>query len=159
MNQVRFWEVWDELLARLNTARMQHILQGGKIYLEGSDYSQPEGAEDKPWGRLILVPTANLWPDDTGVGPTRTLSFLSRAEVHPIRSAAFNPQKTLDGLQDEVFVQLSGYVIQPHKYVMGATPLWLARGAQPLPLWDDERGMYFTSAEWRCEVAPPPPVA
>jgi hypothetical protein len=152
-NRMRYWEVWDVLKARLASARMLTILQGGKVYLEGDDYSQPEGPEDKPWGRLVIVPGQNLWPDEPGIGPTSTMSFLTRAEGNPITNPGFNLQKLLDGIQDECYSQLAGFTIPKMNYVMGALPIWLNRPAQPLPLWDDSRGLGFTSAEWRTELA------
>ena len=151
-NRIRYWEIWDVILARLQSARMMTVLQGGKVYKEGTDYSLPEGAETAVWGRLVIVPTQNLWPDAVGIGPTRTLPFLTRAEVHSNNDVGYNAQKTLDAIQDECVVQLEGFVVPRQVYVMGATPLWLARPPQALPLWDDARGLYWTSAEWRCEV-------
>lgn len=155
-NRIRYWEVWEDVMAHLQaSARLIQVLQGGKIYLEGSDYSQPEGAENKAWGRLVLVPVTNPWLDKVGIGATRSLRFLTRAEVHSNNAPGFNPQKTLDAIQDECMVQLEGYVIPIKQYAMGALPLWLARPQQQIPLWDKDRSLYFTSAEWRGELAAP----
>lgn len=153
MNRIRYWEIWENLKTRLSSARMITVLQGGKVYLEGADYTAPEGPEDKPWGRLVIVPAQNLWPDEVGIGPTRTIAFLTRAEFNPYRDPGFNVQKPLDAIQDECYMQLSGYTPSAMQYVQFALPLWLARAPQSLPLWDEARALAFTSAEWRAELA------
>lgn len=153
-NRIRYWEIWEHLKVYLNTPRMIAVLQGGKIYLEGTDYSRPESDLAKPWGRLVIVPTQNLWPDEPGSGPTRTLAFLTRAEFNAITDPGFNVQKSLDAIQDECVIQLDGHVLPAMQYAQTALPLWMNRPPQPLPLWDETRGLYFTSAEWRGEVAP-----
>jgi hypothetical protein len=138
---------------------MTSILQGGKVYLEGSDYSVLEGPEDKPWGRLVIVPSQNLWAPTPGVGPTVGVPFLTRAEFNPIANPEFNVQKSLDAIQDECYMQLYGYKLPSMSYAQTAMPVWQNRPPQPLPLWDEERRLYFTSAEWRFEIAgktPPP---
>lgn len=155
-SRLRFSEMWQALLAQLKgSARLTAILQGGHVYLEGSDYSQPEAADTVPWGRVVLVPTARIWDDSVGTGPTREISFLTRAEAHWTGNPEYNVQKTLDGLQDEITAQFFGFVVPRLTYIMGASHLWLARPSQPLPLWDNDRAIYFTSAEWRMEVTSP----
>lgn len=155
LHAIRYWEMWDHLRAYLPSVRMLSILQGGKVYIEGDDYSQPEGPETAMWGRLIIVPSQRMWEDQVGTGPTRSCSFLTRAEAHPSYAPGARVDKLLDGIQDEATVLLNGHIIPKATYIMGALPLWQARPPQPLPLWDDDRGVYFTSAEWRLEVASP----
>lgn len=152
-NRIRYWEIWETLKTRLNSARMQAVLQGGKVYIEGQNYSAPEKSEALPWGRLVIVPSQTLWPDESGVGPTRSVPFLTRAEFNTIPDPGFNVQKSLDAIQDECAVLLEGYILPVMAYAQAATPVWLSRPPQPLPLWDDTRGLYLTSAEWRTEVA------
>lgn len=155
MLRLRYHELWLRVKERLSTPRMLSLLQGGKVYLEGENYSQPEVADEtKVWGRLVLVPTSTLWPEDPGIGPMRRLGFLTRAEVHSNNDPAYFPQQTLDAIQDEVLVQLREYVVPKQKYIMGARAIWQHRPPQPLPLWDDIRGLWFTSSEYRLEVAP-----
>lgn len=153
MKSIRFWELWDHLRTLLPSTRMLAILQGGKVYLEGDDYSKPEGPEGDIWGRLVVLPTARMWDDQVGTGPTRNVSFLVRAEAHPNWVEGTRPDKLLDAAQDEATILLSGHTIPKLTYIMGAIPLWQARPPQPMMLWDEQRGLYFTSAEWRCEVA------
>lgn len=156
MSNLRVWEVWDHLRTLLSSTRMTTILQGGKVYVEGLDnYAQPEAAETTLWGRLVLVPSQRMWDDVVGIGPTRSISFLVRSEVHPTYVPGTKVHQMLEGLQDEAFILLQGHIIPKMTYVMGALPLWVARPPQPLPLWDPDRGLYFTSSEWRCEVASP----
>lgn len=155
-NTIRYWEFWSTLKAYLAAnANLMRVLSGGKVYVEGQDYSKPEGPENQPWGRLVLVPTNRIWEDQVGTGPTREMSFLTRAEVNPITDVNFSAQKLLDGIQAHTTESLDGYVLPKLTHIMGALPLWVARPPQPLPLWDDDRAVYFTSAEWRCEVAAP----
>lgn len=151
---IRHWEIWDHLRTLLPSTRMLSILQGGKVYIEGDNYTTPEGAETAFWGRLIIVPSARMWEDQVGTGKTQSMSFLTRAECHPNWVVGTRPDKMLAGIQDEAYKLLDGYVLPRLTYVMGALPLWQARPPQPLPLWDEERGVYFSSAEWRTELAP-----
>lgn len=150
---IRYWEIWDHLRVYLASARMLSILQGGKVYVEGDDYSKPEGPTNTIWGRLVLVPSQRMWEDQVGTGPTRSLAFLSRAEGNPNWVDGTRIDKLLDGIQDEVTKLLTGHALPKATYVMGAIPLWQSRPPQPLPLWDEQRAVFFTSAEWRCEVA------
>lgn len=154
-NRIRTWEMWDHLRVLLASVRMLELLQGGKVYLEGDDYTTPDGPEDKIWGRLILVPSQRMWEDQIGTGPTRSISFLTRAEAHPNFVPGTRVDKLLDAIQVEVETLLTGHIVPRMTYMMGALPMWQARPPQPLPLWDEDRGMYFTSSEWRTELATP----
>lgn len=156
-NRIRLWEYWEQLAAKLKAStRLMTILQGGKVYLEGEDYSLPEGPENKLWGRLIITPATNPWLDKVGIGPTRSIRFLTRAEVHPGTSTLHvDVHKMLDGLQDECTVVLEGFVHPSMTYVRAAQSLWMARPPQVSPLWDDDRGVWYSSAEWRAEVVAP----
>ena len=155
MLRIRYHEFWLRVKERLSTPRMLQLLQGGKVYLEGENYSQPENTDQtKIWARLVIVPTSTLWPEDPGIGPMRRMGFLTRAEVHSNNDPAYFPQQTLDAIQDECLVQLRHYEVPKQKYIMGARGIWQHRPPQPLPLWDETRGLYFTSAEYRVEVAP-----
>jgi len=152
--KLRYTEFWQAVKAQLNTALMQSILGGpARVYLESDDYSQPEGVEGGEWGRLVIVPTATLWADaDSSMGPTRNLAFMVRVELSNFTQVGYDHTIPLDAAQDEAENQLVGWVPVGFTRINVVLPIYLQANRQPLPLWDEDRGLYFTSAQFRTEV-------
>lgn len=159
---IRYTELWNAIKVRLDTARMRKILTDNKnltdparIYLVNDEYDTPEAPIDTLWGRLVLVPTQTAWPDDGAPGLTTKLSFLTRGEVNGsfIRKG-YSHQTTLDAIQTEVYDQLYNWTPPDMEFIAVRYPFFLNRQPQPMPLWDDTRQLYFTSAEWRTELVP-----
>lgn len=154
MSKLHYTEFWQAVKTRLNTATMQAVLGGAnRVYLESEDYSKPEGVEGGEWGRVVIVPTATLWADaDSSMGPTRNLAFMVRAELSNFTKLGYDHTIPLDAAQDEAENQLIGWCPGGLTRIVILLPLYLQANRQPLPLWDDDRGLYFTSAQFRTEV-------
>ena len=153
--KLRYNELWDAIKVRLDTALMQQLLGGlERIYLESEDYSEPEDLEGTQWHRLVIVPTTNIWaPGDSMMGPTRPVAFMVRAEGSDFIRPGYNPAIPLDAIQDEVENRLVGWTpeVQPVRIKL-IVPIYLFAERQPLPLWDDDRGLHFNSAQYRTEI-------
>lgn len=152
--RLHYTEFWAATKARLNTALMQQILGGpNRVYLESEDYSRPEGVEGGEWGRVVIVPTATLWADaDSSMGPTRNLAFMVRAELSNYTKPGYDHTIPLDAAQDEAENQLVGWWPIGLTRISVVLPIYLFAARQPMPLWDEDRGLYFTSAQFRTEV-------
>lgn len=152
---LRYGELWEALRDRLNTERMQRMLGGlSRVYLEGEDYSRPEGNEGTRWARLVVVPAVSLWPaGGTGMAPTRPVGFLVRAEHSNYVREGYSIQVSLDAIQEEAEDQLVGWCPEGLTWIRCALPIYLYAGAQPRPMWDDKRGLWWTSGHYRTEVA------
>lgn len=156
MNRIiRYTELWRRLKQELSTEDMLVVLGGGKVYIEGEDYGEPEGKVGELWGRMVIVPSQTAWPDTNAPGPITQLSFIVRSEVTGNFSRpGFIPSANLEAQQVIVYSQLDGFLPTDLLYLRVAMPLFLQRVPQPLPLWDDPRQIWFTSSEWRGYVSP-----
>lgn len=151
--KLHYNEFWNAVKVRLNSALMQQLLGSGKIYLESEDYSAPEGPEGTQWHRLVIVPSATLWAAaDSDMGPTRSLAFMTRAEGSNFQKAGYDYTIPLDAIQDEVENLLIGWTPVGMTRIYAILPIYLFAGRQPLPLWDEGRGLHFNSAQYRTEI-------
>lgn len=154
MSNLRYTELWAAIKTRLSTAKMQRMLGPGKIYLEGQDYSAPEAAEGKLWGRLVIVPSVSLWPSRlSAMAQTRHVAFLVRSEISDFKAVGFDSQVLLDAIQEEVEDQLTGWQPPDMTNIWAALPVYIHAGAQPRPMWDDKRSLHWVSSHYRLEVA------
>lgn len=154
MTNLRYTELWQAVKDRLNTARMQRMLGVGKVYLEGEDYSQPEGTDSNPWARVVIVPAVTLWPSQgTGMAALRPVAFLARAEHSNFKAAGYNIQTSLDAIQEEIEDQLTGWLPEGQTRIWISLPIYLYAGGQARPMWDDKRHVHWTSSHYRTEVS------
>lgn len=152
--RLHYSEFWQAVKAQLNTALMQQILNGGKVYLQGEDYSTPEGPEGSLWGRVVVVPAQTAWPNtEADMGPTREVPFLVRAEFSDFTRPGYDVQVSLDAAQDEAENQLIGWVPTGLPRITVVVPIYLQNSREVYPFWDDDRGLHFNSAQFRTEVA------
>jgi hypothetical protein len=125
------------------------------VYVEGEDYSKPEGPDAEPWTRLVIVPAQSLWPDDGAPGLVVPKAFVLRAECNNFTAPQFNPQLALEGLLAAAQLSLQGYV--PPAVVGFDTkvvfPIYLQRVMEPRILWYDIAKVWFLSVEYRMEVS------
>lgn len=151
--KLHFNELWNAVKVQLNTVLMQQLLGGpSRVYLEAEDYSQPEGPEGTEWHRLVIVPSSTLWaPADSDMGPTRSLAFMTRAEGSDFKRPGYDYTITLDAIQDEVENKLVGWSPPGLTRIVMVLPIYLFAGRQALPLWDEDRGLHFNSAQYRLE--------
>lgn len=151
---IHYNEMWNAIKAQLNSPLMQQLLGPGKIYLESEDYSAPEDAEGTQWHRLVIVPSATLWAAaNSDMGPTRDVAFMVRAEGSDFKKAGYDYTISLDAIQDEAERLLIGWCPAGLTRIKVVLPIYLFAGRQPLPLWDDDRGLHFNSAQFRTEIS------
>ena len=151
---IRYNELWQATKARLLTAKKQRMLGPGKVYLEGEDYTLPEGPDTRPWGRLVVVPAATLWPNRSmGMAPTRGLPFIVRAELSNFKAPNWSPQVAIDAINEEIEQRLVGWHPTTFDRINVVIPIYLYAGAQSRPMWDDKRQVHWTSAHFRTEVS------
>lgn len=150
----RVWELWEAVRTRLDSARMQTILDGaGRIRLVHEDLSAL-GAEGTVWGRIVIVPVRRIYGEPTeSAGRSRAVPFLLRTEIHS-PGGGHNPAIPLEAAQDEGFVLLHGWKPEGFTRARVVGRLWRESAPQALPLWDDELGVWFLSAEYRAVLAP-----
>lgn len=153
MPLVRVTSFYDQVKVLLDTSTLGDILGGlHRIYRADEDTTKPEVAGNSPWGRIVLVPTQNLWGDDTSQQTLyRKLSFLVRAELNRYVSPGYDSSYILEAVQKVCYDQLEQAQFTTTDLLV-TLPVYLFRPPQALPMWDDGRQLWFTSAEYRGEV-------
>lgn len=150
----RAYELWAAMKTRLDTARMRTILGGAKRIRLVTDDLSPLGAETAAWGRVVIVPVRRLYGEPAeGAGRTRELPFLIRTEVHA-PDAAYNPAIAAEAAQNEAFARIHGWAPAAFTYGRVIGPMSRETVPQSLPMWDNDLGVWFLSAEYRAVLAP-----
>jgi hypothetical protein len=152
---IRLSDLWDGVRTRVNSAMMQTVLGGAaRVYVEGEDYGDAEGPESAPWGRVVIVPASTLWDDIDDPSDLRRIAFLIRAEFNDFRGAGYRPGVSLEAAQAEAYNQLYRWTpaLTTYRAVVVALPFYRWTRPQPLPLWDEERALWWTSSQWRTQV-------
>lgn len=152
---------WPMVVVRLATPAMATILGGaGRVYREIGQPFEPEGAENAAWGRVVVVPASTLWEPADGPGREARTAWLVRAEVHGAGDG-YDPTIPLEAAHGEAFARLHGWMpgrIETAGHVLqafGRLPVWRETRPQPLPRWDDERGLWYMSAQYRALIESP----
>lgn len=154
MAMPRLGELWGALRVRLDTSRMRTILGGSqRVYYKSDDYSRPEDARNRPWGRLVFGQTTTVWPAVEQQGATERLSINVRAEFNDFAGAGYDVNVALDAAQSEAYAALQGWSPASFTYVLVALPMYRQSAVNDEPLWDDSRGLWMTAVEYRCEIA------
>lgn len=157
-NQASLWEFWDALKVLLSTPRMARLALGpNRVHIADENYPEAEGSEAEVWGRLVIVPTDTLWSVPTAPNETRKVGFLIRTDAHaPKNEQGFRAARMLEAMHAEARALLQGWIPPgPFEHVRIVFPIYQWTSPQPLPLWDDEDGLYYLSAEYRTEAANP----
>ena len=154
----RIAELWGLLKTRLDSAAMQAALGGaGRIFLITEDGAgEPQGSEAQQWGRLVIAPVRRAFGEpESGPGRDRMVPFMVRADAHPPGGvAAFDPTIALEAAHAEAFTLLHGWTPVGLTKASMDRPMWRHTDPQSLPLWDDDHGVWFMSAEYRGWLAP-----
>jgi hypothetical protein len=157
-NQVSLWEFWDYLKTRLSTERMGRLARGaGRVHVVDENYPEDGYGETEVWGRLIIVPTLTIWVTPSVPNETRKVGFLIRTDAHaPRTEAGFRASRMLEAMQAEARSLLQSHLPPaPFEHIKIVMPIYQWTAPQPLPLWDDEDGLYFLSSEYRTEGVNP----
>ncbi len=157
-SDVRVTDLWHDVVKpRLDSALMQTILGGaGRVYVEGDDYSEPEGAENQPWGRLVIVPATTLWEAVDDPSTVQPLAFLIRTEANNYTGSNYRVGVTLEAAQAEAYNRLNRWTPTGLRHALIAIPFYRWSRPQSLPLWDESRGLWFLSSQWRTQVTNKP---
>lgn len=154
MADVRLDEFWTMMKLRLSSTRMTDILYGsGRIYRATDDYSVPEGGENEPWGRLIIVPVAVAWSPIFVPGESRKENFLIRTEFNNYEDEGYEVTFDLEAAQEEAYNLLEGWtpVLNSAQIVFN---VYRRSFPQPIPFMDSPTSTWWTSSEYRFEAAP-----
>lgn len=150
--QIDLAELWDAIVAQLSVADVDAVLGGAnRVYKVEENFKRPEGAKNTPWGRLVVVPTLQLWGENP-YSFFRPVSFLVRAEFNSYISSGYDVSYILEATHRLCLSLLTGFAPAMSTSLV-AVPVWQNTPPAALPLWDDRRQMWFSSAEYRCEVS------
>lgn len=134
---------------RLLTARMEETLGGpNRVYVAHEDYSRDEEARP-PWGRGVVMIGRPLWSGQEQGDRRRLIRILFRAECQS-PGAGYDPGVMLELAHLEAHARLEGWT----------PPLRLARVMYPIfrrsapipPEWDEDRGLWLSTAEYRLAI-------
>lgn len=136
---------------RLRTPQMATVLGGpDRVYAAHEEYADEE-AQRAPWGRGVVQIGRALWSGQEQGGRRRLVRVLFRAECRS-PGAGYDPGVMLGLAHQEAHTRLEGWV-PPLEHARVMYPLF--RRSAPTPLeWDDERGLWLSTAEYRVVVGP-----
>jgi hypothetical protein len=156
-NLVRTHEFWDAMKARIaGSVSLNNVLGGAnRIYRVTDDYDQPEDVTDqKPWGRVVIVPSDTLWPTPDMADQTKTVSWLVRTEFNDFSAVGYDVEVPMDSAMSIVDVLLVGWRPTGFSHILVALPVYRHTSPRALSSWDEGRGVWWKSAEYRTEVSP-----
>jgi hypothetical protein len=152
----RLWPLWEAVYERLNSDEMLRLLEPftGRVFRHFEDESVM-AQQPSPWARVVVVPVLGTFEIPDEVGADRVVPWLVRCDVLPRGDRGrFDPLRILEALQAEAWQQLRGWVPGELEHVHVGLPVWRATAPQPVPLWDEGAGTYFTSAQYRAVAEP-----
>lgn len=159
MSDIRYDAFWAAVKARLSTSRMNRVLYGtrtgggSRVYRNTDDYEEPEGNESAPWGRVVIIPATTLWHPQDVPGETRKTAFVVRAEFNNYRALNYEATADLEAAQEEVYNLLEEWLPTSLNGVFVAFNIYRQSAPQAMPFYDDLRGVWWSSAEYRFEAA------
>lgn len=152
---VRLDEFWDAMKNRLNTdERITEVLYGPDRVFRATDaYEEPEGAENEPWGRIIILPVLPAWNPIFVPGESRKENFLIRTEFNDYQDEGYEVTFDLEAAQEAAYNLLEGWtpILTRTRVVFS---VYRRSYGQPIPFRDQPTGMWWTSSEYRFEAAP-----
>jgi len=160
---------WNAVRARLDTPEAEAVTGGpGRVRGGWQKYPEAEAGEGQPWARYVVQPAIM---DRTGAGPTLVTPFLviaEAADLEDLEGWAEQRGTILAGLQmlahrrlrlwaptDAELAAAAG-IAEADLTVRVVRPVWLDRPPHDTPQYDEDRGLVFTSAEYRVELGPTP---
>lgn len=142
-------EVPTVIRDRLRTVLMAEALRGpDRVYAAHEDYADDE-APRAPWGRGVVMIGRPLWSGQEQGDRRRLLRILFRVECRAA-SGGYDPGVMLSLAHQEAHARLEGWT-PPLEYARVMYPLF-RRSAPIPPEWDDERGLWLSTAEYRLVV-------
>lgn len=152
-------ELWPIIRDRVATPELAIVLGGAKrAYIVGDP--MPNGlGETVAWGNVAIVPRATLWPQPANPGGMQGVGFLARVEFQDPQRPGYRVDVSLAAAHRLVYLRLVGWAppVDAMRHAVVATAITIAEIPQPRPLYDDERGLWYTSAQYRLNVLDPAP--
>lgn len=146
---------WEAVALQLASARMDTILMGaGRIYDSPASLPEQGEADRAPWGRLVIVPGVVPGGDFDRPDEPRQVLFLVRAEFADYRTPEYDVRVSLDAAHEEAKALLWGWMPPQVPGMRVLQGVYRFRYPIAQPLLDSERGVWFTSAEYRTLIAP-----
>lgn len=145
----RFWGLWEAFKERLRT--QLGPADPAAVYRYG-ETDIWEGAQENQWWRVAIVPVTTAFPTQELAGRFISIPFLIRTEVHMPTSAPAHPK--LEDLQADAFAALHGWKPEGLNFAKVQRRIWRESPPQAMPLWDDERDLWYLSAQYRVVVEP-----
>jgi hypothetical protein len=158
--EVRLWDFWEFVKDRLDSSTMQAALGGaGRVRLAWENYPVSEGAENQPWGRVVIVPATPIWDVIDRPGETKKEQFLVRVEFNNFGALGYNVAISIEAAHAEAYYLLDGWTPTGVRHMQVAFPVYRYTLPQRSPLWNAEQNLYYASAEYRFESFPKAGVA
>lgn len=169
----RLGELAPTVRARINTAEVRALITSPLDGDTGDRVLAAKGVLDledpnvgPPWGRVVVMVGRSLWDSQEQPGRERLVRVLVRAEVRP-PGKGYNPDLMLEAVHAEVFARLVGWkpsaaeiqATRPAAHAAAAVHFevrfpFYRRSVDETPLWDEERGIWYQTAEFRSVVGP-----
>jgi hypothetical protein len=83
------------------------------------------------------------------------VQFVVRGEVNNFMAPGYEPAANLEALMVEVYDRLQGWIPTGLTYLTMAFKVYRQYTPQAMPMWDEGRGVWMMSAEFRCEAGAP----
>lgn len=142
-------EIPTTIRDRLRTVQMAQVFGGpDRVYAAHEDYAKNE-APKPPWGRGVVMIGRALWSGQEQGDRRRLVRVLFRAECKS-PGAGYDPGVMLGLAHQEAHARLEGWE-PPLEHARVMYPLF-RRSAPIPPEWDEERGLWLSTAEYRLVV-------
>lgn len=154
MNDLLLGEFWTAVRARLDSATMQTFTgTPGQVLLAGSDLIPTENTDATDWKRILILPVQTLWPQLDAPGEPRGIGWLVRAEANAWEQRGYDPGVGLGLMQREAYRQLDTWSPTGFTQLRVLLPIYRVTPPDPVPLMDDERHCWYTTSQFRAQVA------
>jgi hypothetical protein len=157
-NPPRAVEFWSRVVTRLNSPDMANILHGAnRIFRrDQAGAERPPADPTEVWGRGVVSPIVRLYGEpESRPDRSREVTWAVRFDVFsPGGLSGYDPAITLEAAHLEAFHRLQGWTPTGMLRANVTHPIWRLRDPQAVPLWDDDYGVWFMSAEYRTYLMP-----
>jgi hypothetical protein len=155
--QLRMAQFWDAMVARVSTPRMEEILGGaGRIYNPMDQPPDREGPQDRPWGRIHFIPRVNLWPQIDIPGDWKNVAWLASVQFNDFRAAGYRVDIGIEAAHGELLDLLDNWAPTQAEIddLMVTVPVWRYSTPPVKAVYDSQRRLWISNAEYRAQAIP-----
>lgn len=151
---------WRALVARLDTTELAAVLGGDaaapRVFMSWDrGAAEPRGlAAGDPWGRVVLLPIINPVGEVERPGRSRLLQWLARVDFREPGIPSWDPALSLDRAHAVLFSLLHGWTPGDLGEVVAALGCYRWTSPGSAPAWDEDRGCWYSSCEYRHLIEP-----